>query len=301
MTTPNAPHAARAALLALLTRYEDGAALGEWLEARAAEARAEGDERLREHLLALPRAVGRRHLVRPFGERADARLEGVWGALPVGEWRADEAARAWLISAAVGDAPREGAGSYARLFALYDAGDTEAKVACVRALNLCAGDPAEGLALVHDAGRTYLPELMGAAWRHSPFSAQHLSPEEYRKAVLKSLFCDVPVDDFIGLAARADEELSRSLCEYANEREAAGRAVPNAVWTVAARFPRPGLVARLIGRLEHPAEGERLTAARALAAARDPRAETFLRERLAREPAEGVRGALEDALAALRP
>lgn len=289
---------ARAALLALLAAHDD-AALGPWLAARAAEARAEGDERLREHLLALPRAVGRRHLVRPFAARAAARVEGVWGALSVGEWRADEAARVWLISEVVGDAARGGVGSYARLFALYDAGDTEAKVACVRALSLCEGDPAEGLALVHDAGRTYLPELMSAAWRHSPFSARHLSAEEYRKAVLKSLFCDIPVEGFVGLAERADEELARSLCEYADEREAAGRAVPNAVWEVAARFPRPGLVARLIGRLEHPAEPERLAAARALRAARDPRAEPFVRERLARESAEPVRAALAAALEAL--
>lgn len=293
--------AARAALIKLLTAYEDSAALGAWLEARAGEVCAEGaqerrQELLQEQLLTLPRAVGRRHLVRPFAERGAARVEGVWGALPVGDWRADEAARVWLISAALG----EGEGSYSRLFTLYDAGDTEAKVACVRALNFCEGDPADGLTLIHDAGRTYLPSLMSAAWRHSPFSAQHLSAEEFRKAVLKSLFCDVPVDDFIGLERRADEELSRSLCEYANEREAAGRLVPNAVWTVAARFPLPGLVARLIGRLEHPAELERLTAARALTAARDPRAETFLRERLERERAPGVREALASALEALQ-
>jgi hypothetical protein len=316
MSTPHPPvtysvprsagPSARAALLKLLTAYADSAALGAWLEARAEEARAGVDaesaqerrqDLLQEQLLTLPRAVGRRHLVRPFAERGAAALEGVWGPLPVGDWRADEAARVWLISAVLGD----GAGSYGRLFSLYDAGDTEAKVACVRALNFCEGDPAEGLTLIHDAGRTYLPTLMSAAWRHSPFSAQHLSAEEFRKAVLKSLFCDVPVDDFIGLERRADEELSRSLCEYANEREAAGRLVPNAVWTVAARFPLPGLVARLIGRLEHPAEPERLTAARALTAARDPRAESFLRERLAREKSGEVRAALTLALEALSP
>jgi hypothetical protein len=156
-------------------------------------------------------------------------------------------------------------------------------VACLRALNFIDDDPKDGLELVYDAGRTYLSELMEAGWCNNPFSTQYLSTEEYRKAVLKALFCDVDVTGFLKLEERADEELARRLCEYADEREAAGRSVPHSVWIVSARYPRPGLVARLIGRLEHPSESERKVAILSLKSAQDSRAISFLKERLERE------------------
>ena len=154
--------------------------------------------------------------------------------------------------------------------------------------------------MIHDAGRTYLSELMEAGWCHSPFASRYLSDEEYRKAVLKSLFCDVPVSGFMGLEERADAELARSLCEYADEREAAGRIVPSAVLRVAAFYPQPGLLARLIGRLEHPSTEERLTAAIGLERTGDQRALSFIQERVGREEDPEVNAALKHAALILR-
>jgi len=170
-------------------------------------------------------------------------------------------------------------------------------VAALRAINFVIdADATAGMNLVHDAGRTYLSELMDAAWCNNPFTAQHMTNLEYRKAVLKSLFCEIPIDGFLGLADRADPEMAESLQDFADERAAAGRVIPSAVWIVAAVHPRQGLVARLIGLLEHPAEEERLTAARALANARDARALSFMQERLARETHDEVRNALSEAI-----
>lgn len=149
--------------------------------------------------------------------------------------------------------------------------------------------------MVADAGRTYLPSLLGAAWRHNPFSAEHLSDHDYRKAVLKAFFCDVPVEGFLRLEERADAELAESLCDYIDERQAAGRSVPRALWPIAAMHPRPGLVARLIGLLEHPDRAERLVAAKALRNSRDARAASFVGERLERESDDEVRAALASA------
>jgi hypothetical protein len=262
------------------------------LKARAEAAQA-SVEATQKALLPLSKLVGRKHLIKGFAERTHAQLETCYGPIRVGEWRLDEAVKVWLLSRSAQSAPE---GAAQRLFDVYAEGDTEAKVATLRALNFVKGDLQVSLELVRDAGRTYLAELMQAAWRDSPFSARHLSDEEYRKAVLKALFCDVEIEGFIGLEERADEELSKSLCAYANEREAAGRVVPSALWPVAARFPTEGLVARLIGRLEHPSSEERHVAARALAAAQDPRAEPFITDRLAREPHPDVRAVLERAL-----
>jgi len=242
----------------------------------------------------VPRAVGRRPLVAAFAERAGATLPGVWGPVPIGGWRVDGAVRALLLARAAAAA----ADPYDALFRAYDLGDTDTRVAALRALNLCQGEVERGLELVLDAGRTYLTPLLEAAWAGNPFSAEHLSPHDYRKAVLKAFFCDVPVDGFLRLDERADAELAASLCDYIDERLAAGRSVPRALWAVVALHPRPGLVARLIGNLEHPDREERLAAARALARARDGRALPFIVERLAREDDAEVGAALDAARAA---
>ncbi|MGE0712744.1 MAG: EboA domain-containing protein [Planctomycetota bacterium] len=287
------PHAtstqAQEALAALLAaRLEPPAAA--WLAARDPEASLES---LLPLLPEVERAVGRRPLIAAFAARAAAVVPGVWGEIPVGEWTLGAAVRALLVARA---AQRE-ADPCAALFGAYDQGDTQTRVACLRALDLCGpGSVEAGLRLIHDAGRTYLTELMSAAWCGNAFSAEHLSDHDHRKAVLKALFCDVPVAGFLALERRADPELAKSLCDYADERLAAGRPVPRAVWPLAALHPRPGLVARLVGMLEHPDREERLVAARALQNARDPRAGSFLRERREREQDDEVRRALDSAL-----
>lgn len=253
-------------------------------------------EQIHSALTMVAKRSGRRHLIKGFSDRTTARIEGLYGSLHVGTWRVDEAVKVWLLAnlAARSIEPNQ------LLFTVYAQGDTEAKVACLRALNFTHGSSQIGLELIHDAGRTYLNELMEAGWRDNPFAARYLSAEEYRKAVLKALFCQIDIEGFIGLESRADEELARSLCAYANEREAAGREVPSTLWPVAARFPSPGLVARLIGKLEHPASLERIIAARSLKAAADPRALPFLEDRLTREEIREVQNTLQSAIETTR-
>lgn len=253
---------------------------------------------LGELLIEVRRRFSRRHLITSFAARESAHLESALGAQPIGHWRRDETAKLWLIATVI----CEGFDidqRYEALYQVYDAADTEGRVVCLRALNFVEGLPEAGLTIIHDAGRTYLKELMEAAWCNSPFATRYLSTEEYRKAVLKALFCDVPVGGFMGLEDRADAELSRRLCEYANEREAAGRVVHPSVLRVASFYPQPGLISRLIGRLEHPSAEERLTAAVGLARAADTRALSFIEERVAREDEPEVLAALQEALAQL--
>lgn len=275
---------------ALEARLGQGEALS-WLDARSRE----DLDAVRHAMADIGRIMGKKPLIAGFGERDTATLDGVYGPLRVGAWRLDEAARAWLLATAAdrSETPHD------VLFGLYDLGDTDTRVGALHALNFVAeADTERGLELVLDAGRTYLDPLLTAAWCDNPFSAKHMSDEAYRSAVLKALFCNVSVDGFLGLEERADPELAKSLYDYADEREAAGRHVPAAVWIVAALHPRPGLVARLIGRLEHPLPAERIVAARALANARDARAASFIDERSGRETDPEVKAALATARAA---
>ncbi|MEU3840413.1 EboA domain-containing protein [Streptomyces sp. NPDC028635] len=129
-----------------------------------------------------------------------------------------EAARSLILAAA-----RPAPDALARV---YHQGTAEERLAVLRALpGLVAGPDA--VALVEDALRTNDTRLLAAAV--GPYAARHLDTHSWRHAVLKCLFTGVPVDTVAGLdrRARGDAELARMLRDYAAERTAAGRAVPD--------------------------------------------------------------------------
>ena len=123
---------------------------------------------------------------------------------------------------------------------------------------------------------------------------------EWHKAALKVAFVGLALERVVGLAARADAAFAQSLVDLACEREAATRPVPPAMWPIAARFPPPGLAAKLLGYLEHPSPDHRAAAAAGLATlvATDPRVRPFLADRAAREPVPAIRQTLSRALEA---
>lgn len=84
----------------------------------------------------------------------------------------------------------------------------------------------EALPLVEDALRTNDTRLLAAAV--GPYTARYLDAHQWRHAVLKCLFTGVGVDTVADLDRRAhrDAELARMLGDYAAERTAAGRPVP---------------------------------------------------------------------------
>jgi hypothetical protein len=138
------------------------------------------------------------------------------GALGNG-WRADEAARATLLARASADEIAE----------LYRFGDTTEKLAILKALELedveqIVGE--HGIALVEDAIRTNDQRLLAAAL--GPYATRHLTSTAFRQAVLKCVFAGVPLDAVDGLPERADDELRRMMTDFAAERTAAGRPVP---------------------------------------------------------------------------
>ncbi|WP_405824114.1 EboA domain-containing protein [Streptomyces sp. NBC_01390] len=109
---------------------------------------------------------------------------------------------------------------------VYRQGTAAERRAVLHALpHLVAGPDA--LHLVEDALRTNDTRLVAAAV--GPYAARHLDAHNWRHAVLKCLFTGVPVDAVADLLhrARADTELARMLDDYAAERTAAGRPVPD--------------------------------------------------------------------------
>jgi hypothetical protein len=256
-----------------------------WLDTVIAAA-ARGD---RDAVLNAFPGVSRRLGKEPLGSRSALSPAGLDVEVPLRAWRLDDAGRVALLCAFAGD-PEPLARE------LYFGGDMRERAGALRALGV-VGRGTLALDAVLDAGRVSAVELFEAAVAENPYSARVLPPKEFRHAVLKAAFLGVSLARITGLAGRADAELSRMLLSYVTEREVAGRSVPPDLWPVVAAHPTPGLVAKLCGYLEHPAEAHRVGAAIALGRIADPRARPFLQDRLARETDRTVRRALERAVA----
>ncbi|MFF8616105.1 EboA domain-containing protein [Streptomyces sp. NPDC015350] len=114
---------------------------------------------------------------------------------------------------------------------LYEQGTAAERRAVLLALHRLDLGPT-ALPLVEDALRTNDTRLIAAAV--GPYGATHLDPHNWRHAVLKCLFTGVPVDAVDGLArrSRGDAELARMLGDFAAERNAAGRGVPDGLTRV---------------------------------------------------------------------
>ncbi|WP_063788078.1 EboA domain-containing protein [Streptomyces sp. NRRL B-1140] len=134
-----------------------------------------------------------------------------------------DAARVLILAAASADADA--------LTRVYSQGTADERRAVLHALPHLVSGP-DALPLVEDALRTNDTRLIGAAL--GPYAARYLTAHVWRHAVLKCLFTGVPVDDVADLPRRAagDGELARMLGDYAAERTAAGRTVPEDLYRV---------------------------------------------------------------------
>jgi hypothetical protein len=159
---------------------------------------------------AAPRRAGKRSIAWP----ADAGL-----AWPLAT-RSDELYRiALLVGAAEAPDLVELATS------CFRAGDNEERRAVLRALPLLP-EPARFVDLAVDACRTNVVPIFEAIACENPFPARHFPELHYNQMVLKAVFLGVRLARVIGLGERLTPELARMADDYAAERRAAGRNVP---------------------------------------------------------------------------
>lgn len=149
------------------------------------------------------------------------------GRAPLSDgWHTDTAARVLLLASVPQPDPDT-------IISLYTHGDADERRAVLLALDLLDVDGA--LPVVEDALRTNDTRLITAALGR--YGARRLPASAFRHAILKCVFCGIPLAAVSGLDDRADPELARMLDDFVRERVAAERAVPDDVWPVLARFP----------------------------------------------------------------
>jgi hypothetical protein len=165
--------------------------------------------------------LGRFAVIPSFDEARELRDAGaLWAA----QSTVDEIARVALVRAAVAgvDDP------FAVARSLFLGGDTRERAAVMRALPLLP-DPLGFLSLATEGCRAHVRAVFEAIACENSYPSRWFPDRAFRQMVLEAIFIGVPIVRIDGIRARTGEELRRMARDYASERIAAGRSVPDDV------------------------------------------------------------------------
>lgn len=98
-------------------------------------------------------------------------------------------------------------------------------------------DAARFVNLAIDACRTNAESVFAAIACHNAYPAAHFPDPAFNQLVLKTIFLGLPTAAIEGLPGRVTPELVRMLHDYAAERRAAGRPVPEDIDRIARISP----------------------------------------------------------------
>ena len=197
--------------------------LTEWLQSPQPEA-------LRLNHTRAGRRLGR-DLVQLRSEEAEA-VEEAGLPTPQG-WPVSGLGRSLLLRvtlAALPDAERR----VRAVAELFRTGDNAEREALLRSLGVLP-QPRAHLELAIEACRSHVQSVFEAIACENPYPAQHFPDPNFNQLVMKAFFTGVPIRRVVGLEARLSPELWRMAEDYASERRAAGRPVPEDLSSLIAR------------------------------------------------------------------
>jgi hypothetical protein len=153
---------------------------------------------------------------------AYSRAARIVGKAPVevperGTWGTDEIARAALLV-------RAGPERFAPMDA-WSRGDNRERQAVLKALPLLPS-PAHFLDLAVEACRSNVLTVFAAIACENPYPERYFPEASFNQMVLKAAFNGMALARIRGLSARSNAELARMADDFAAERRAAGRTVP---------------------------------------------------------------------------
>jgi len=180
------------------------------------------------------------------------------GWQPLG-WSVDQAARLVLMLSASPD----GAEFARRLEQLCITGDVREQIAFYQGLPLYP-EPDRYVARAGEGLRTNMKAVFEAVAHRNPYPAEHLGEVAWNQMVLKAIFVGSTLDPIQQLDARRNEDLARTLVDYAHERWAASRAIAPELWRMVGPFADADMVADLSRPLASDLKVEQQAAALAL-------------------------------------
>ncbi|HEX3644416.1 MAG TPA: EboA domain-containing protein [Vicinamibacterales bacterium] len=139
-------------------------------------------------------------------------------------WTVADAARAALLLT-IAERTADADAFVKAALACYERGDSAEQLSWLKSTAILPW-PDRFLGTVIDACRTNILPLFEAVACENPYPAQHFPDRNFNQLVLKALFNGVALSRIVGLPGRLNAELTRMAGDYADERRAAGRAVP---------------------------------------------------------------------------
>jgi hypothetical protein len=156
-------------------------------------------------------------------------LEGVSGfnaALQdIRHWSREDAGRLLLLRARYEGAPGRPDEHAAAALECYEQGDAREQESWLRTVAWLP-DPERFLPTVVDGCRTSVLPLFEAVACENAYPARYFPDRNFNQLVLKALFNGVALKRVVGLRDRLNPDLTRMAQDYADERRAAGRAIP---------------------------------------------------------------------------
>lgn len=210
-----------------LARQLDDAALA-WLDEQLGKA----DGADRDLYLAVglaPRKLGKADLILSADDlaAADAARPG-WN--PAG-WSVDQAARIALLLAAA----RDEGGFPAKLEQLCNTADVRELIAFYQGLPLYPNQKAY-VARAGEGARTNMKAVFEAVADHNPYPAEQFDEHSWNQLVLKAVFVGGALNPIHDFDRRRNEDLARTLVDYAHERWAASRVITPELWRAVGPF-----------------------------------------------------------------
>lgn len=172
---------------------------------------------------AIPRFTGKQ----PLTVSADmgAALNQQRPGFVVTGWTLDRLARVWWLLTL----PAQEEGPYVRRISeLFKAAEMNELVALYSALPVLAFPEAWRFQATEGV-RNNIGDVQTAIMLHNPYPADYLDEAAWNQLVLKAFFTDKDVSQITGLDRRNNPRLAQTLLDYASERRAAGRSVPDLI------------------------------------------------------------------------
>lgn len=108
---------------------------------------------------------------------------------------------------------------------LFRTGDNAEREALLRSLDTLP-EPREHLELAVEACRSHVQSVFEAIACDNTYPARHFPDSSFNQLVMKAFFTGAPVRRIVELESRLNPELQRMAQDFASERRAAGRTVP---------------------------------------------------------------------------
>lgn len=278
-------------------RLAEATADNDWWADACARAASHGPAVLPELFPALARRLGRGLIGGGRTAEPAVSAPGRAAVVDLDAWRVCDGAGHHLIAGC-------GAISEQQIVDLFLHGDFEERAIVMRAQGLRPVDGATA-ALLGEAQRTNTATHFEALVCESNLAARAvgqagLTLDDFNRLILKTAFLDLRLARMFEAEDHANVELSRMLQDFATEREAAGRTVWADTDRLLGLAPARGTLLRLIGALEHGADGRRRLSAEALARLDAPDLVELVRDRAEREPVAATREILQSIVAKWR-